>query len=426
MQHRNFCLLFAGQATSFVGDGMVPVAVAFAVLGLTGSVADVGLVFAARLAPLACFLIIGGVIADRLSRRTVVIVADLIRCGSQGLLAALLLSGHAHLWQLLVLQAVHGVASAFFNPAVSGLAPEMVAPDQLQQANALRWGANSLGNVAGPALAGVLVATIGAGAAFAVDAATFAASAASLLALRPLLAEKAQPQTLVQDLRAGWTEFRSRTWLVTANIVAALGNALVLAPFLVIGPAVCRTSLSGAGAWALISASFGAGAVAGGIVALRVRPRRPILIGLSLTALHAGPLALLALRAPAIVIAIASFAAGSQLTFLNVLWETTLQRLIPPHLLSRVVAYDWVSALVFAPIGYAVAGALAGGALGVNRTLWMAAGVAVLLAAVVPLVGDVRRLELPEAQPSSVPPVNASPTDPALARPEEEPRPAHA
>jgi predicted MFS family arabinose efflux permease len=396
LKERNFFFLFAAQATSFIGDGMVPVAISFAVLGLTGSVADVGYVFAARLAPMACLLLMGGVIADRLPRRALMVGADLARLASQGLLAALLLGGSARFWQLLALQAVHGVASAFFAPAVTGLVPQTVSEERLQQANALRWGANSAGQVVGPALAGVLVASVGAGAALAVDASTFASSACFLLALRLPPRERMESQGMLSDLVEGWNDFRGRTWLVAANAIAALGNAVVLAPFLVVGPAVAKEALGGASAWALIAAMFGAGSVAGGIVAFRLRPRRPMLVGLSLTGLHAGPLALLAVRAPAIAVAVAAFVSGSQLTLLNALWETTLQRLVPAHLLSRVAAYDWVSSLVFAPLGYALAGLLAGSLLGVDGTLWFAVACALGLAAIVPLIGDLRRLELPD------------------------------
>jgi hypothetical protein len=414
LRERNFALLYAGQVTSFIGDGMVPVAIAFAVLELTGSVADLGFALAARYAPLAGFLLIGGVFADRLPRRAVMVAADLTRFASQGLLAALLLSGAAHLWQLLALQAVHGVASAFFNPAVSGLVAETISRDRLQQANALRWGANSLGNVVGPAIAGILVASAGPGGAIAGDAATFAGSAVFLSSIRLGAAKRQREErNLLRELAEGWREFRSRTWLVATNAIAALGNALVLAPFLVLGPAVAKADLGGAGAWALIVAFFGAGSVAGGVLALRLRPRRPMLLGLSLTALNAGPLILLALRAPAILVALAALAAGAQLTLLNTLWETALQQLIPAHLLSRVVAFDWVAALVFQPIGLMLAGVLAGSVFGITPTLWLAAGTALLLAAAAPLIGDVRRLEISDA--AVPPPPNGPLTSPAPA-----------
>lgn len=142
----------------------------------------------------------------------------------------------------------------------------------------------------------------------------------------------------MHELAAGWREFRSRRWLISANVIAALSNALVLAPLMVIGPAIAKAHLGGPGAWGLIVAFFGAGAIAGGIVALRVRPRRPLLVGLTLSALDALPLVLLALHAPAIAIALAAVAVGGQITFLNTLWETTLQRFIAADLLSRVAA----------------------------------------------------------------------------------------
>src|SRR5712691_10641160 len=153
LREREFRLLFLGQTASLLGDGVVPGALSFAVLNLTGSVADLGFVLAARSAPLAAFMLVGGVVADRLPRRAVMIGADVTRFVSQGVLAALLLSGHAQLWQLIVLQAAHGTGSAFFMPAVTGLIAESVSRERLQEANALRWMADSAGRVIGPAIA---------------------------------------------------------------------------------------------------------------------------------------------------------------------------------------------------------------------------------------------------------------------------------
>jgi MFS family permease len=159
LREREFRLLFLGQAVSWLGTGMVGVALAFAVLSVTGSASDLGFVFAARSVPLVVFLLAGGVFADRLPRRRVMIAADLARLGSQGLLAALLVTGNARLWQIVVLVTVDGAGTAFFNPAVTGLVAQTVSPERLQQANALRALTMSAGEVGGPALAGVLVAT---------------------------------------------------------------------------------------------------------------------------------------------------------------------------------------------------------------------------------------------------------------------------
>src|SRR6266536_1074896 len=183
LQERQFRLFFIGQSTSLLGDGMVAVALSFAILDLTGSVSDLGFVFAARSIPLIGFLLVGGVFADRLSRRAVMLGADVIRLGGQGLTAALLISGEARLWQLIVLASVNGGATAFFNPALTGLTPAIVSPGRLQQANVLRGISMAAGGIAGPAISGALVATIGSGYALAVDAATFGVSALFLARL---------------------------------------------------------------------------------------------------------------------------------------------------------------------------------------------------------------------------------------------------
>jgi MFS family permease len=157
---RSFRLFFFGQGISAVGDRVVSVALAFAVLDLTGSVKDLGLVLAAQTVPLVLFLLMGGVWSDRLSRRAVMLTSDLVRAGAQGASAFLLVSGNAHVWQLVVLQAVYGAAEAFFKPAAQALLPETVAAADLQQANALIAVSGNIANIGGPALAGVLVATL--------------------------------------------------------------------------------------------------------------------------------------------------------------------------------------------------------------------------------------------------------------------------
>jgi MFS family permease len=172
LRERNFRLFFIGQATSQLGTGMVPVALSWAVLELTGSVSDLGLVLAAQTVPLVLFLLVGGTVADRLPRRAVMLVSDSARCVTQGLLAALLITGHAELWELLVLQFLGGTATAFFLPAVTGLTTQVVSAERLQEANALRSLAGSGGSIAGPAIAGVLVAAFGPGWALACDAAS--------------------------------------------------------------------------------------------------------------------------------------------------------------------------------------------------------------------------------------------------------------
>jgi MFS family permease len=370
---REYRLFFLGQTTSLLGDGMVGVALSFAVLDLTGSVADLGYVLAAASLPLVAFLLVGGVFADRLSRRAVMIGADVVRCAAQGATAALLLSGHARLWELIVLQVVRGAASAFFSPSLTGLTPLLVAGEHLQQANVLRGISGAAGNIAGPALAGLLVATIGSGWALAVDASTFAVSAACLAALRLPPREQLPRQRFLRDLREGWHEFSSRTWLWSGVVAAGIANMLS-APFFVLGAAIARSSLGGAGAWALILSAIGTGSFAGGLLALRLRPHRPFLAAFVCYLPFGLPGVFLAFHARPLLIAAAGLVAGAGLMIGNALWETTLQQQIPTAVLSRVTAYDWFGSLAGAPLGNALVGPMAV-AFGSKATLLLAAGV---------------------------------------------------
>jgi MFS family permease len=364
---RDFRLLFAGQAVSLLGDGMLGVALSFAVLDLTGSVSDLGYVFAARAVPMVVFLLAGGVFADRLSRRTVMLASDAVRLVAFGVAAALLISGRAEIWELIVVQAVAGIASAFFYPASTGLVPMTVPPEALQQANALRGISLAAGTVAGPALAGVLVATVGPGWAIAADAATYLASVASLAQLRVVRNDPLEVRPFFHDLAEGWREFSSRTWL-WAFIAAASLNNLVAAAVPVLGAAIARDELGGPSAWATIVAAGGAGSVVGGFVTLRIRPARPLLTASLLLALLSGQSLALAFVAPVPVIAAAAFLSGLAVMTSNSLFETAEQRHVPAAALSRVSAYDWFGSLTFNPIGFALVGPVAG-AIGRKTTL---------------------------------------------------------
>lgn len=371
LHERDFRLLFTGHVISLLGDAMTPVALAFAILDLTGSAADLGYVIAARSAPLVGFLLIGGVLADRLPRRLVMVGADLSRFCTQGTTAALLISGHAQISEIAALQAFHGAATAFFNPAATGLTPQVVSAERLQDANGLRGLAMAGSGVAGPALAAALVTGVGPGWALAADAATFAASAACLAQLRLPPHVRLPAQSFVRDLLDGWVEFTSRTWVWVIVTCAALGNGLS-AFFFVLGAVISKAQLGGAGAWALILAAFSAGSFMGGLAVLRLRPRRPLLLGCLLLVPLAAPSALLAIPVPAVAIAAASLIAGAGLMIFNSLWETTLQRVVPPAALSRVSAYDWFGSLLMQPLGFALVGP-AVRAFGPSTTLWIAA-----------------------------------------------------
>jgi hypothetical protein len=220
-----------GQSVSLVGDGMLVVALAFAVLDLTGSVSDLGFALAASRAPLVVAVLVGGVVADRLPRRAVMVAADLVRLATLAVSSSLLIAGDARLWELFALQAVFGTAGGFFYPASTGLLPLIVGPNVLQQANALRGLSQSTGAIIGPAVAGVLVATAGPGWALAADAATFAVSAGSLALLRPPRHTRPAQQRFLGDLADGWREFRSRTWVWAEVVVAGAFANIFTAAF---------------------------------------------------------------------------------------------------------------------------------------------------------------------------------------------------
>ena len=390
LQQRDFRLMFGAQAVSHFGDRMVPIALAFAVLELGGSATAVGLVLASQTFALVACLLVGGVVADRVSRRAVMVAADLVRLGSQGALAVLLLAGDPAIWMLAPLAAVTGAATGFFNPAATGLLPALVSHEQLQHANGLRATAMSGGEILGPAIAGILIAAAGPGWALAVDATTFAVSAAFLAGVRPPAVAARAPATFLADLREGWDEFRGRTWLWA--VVASVAIGLMVWPaWTVLGPVVADRELGGAAVWGTVLAFIGVGSIAGSLVAIRIAPRRPLLVTALVWSLFAVPLALLAARAPVPLLAAGAALVGLSMMLGNALWESTLQRHVPAESLSRVSSYDWFGSLAFYPVGMAIWGPIAA-TIGVSEALWLAFALQLCVSLLVLTVRDVRML----------------------------------
>jgi MFS family permease len=403
LHRREFRLLFGGQAVSVLGDRMVAVALAFAVLEIGGSASDVGLVLAAAVLPLMGSVLVGGVVADRASRRAVMVTADLVRVGSQGAMAALLIAGVAEVWMLALLAGTTGAATGFFSPASTGLLPEVVPAGQLQPANALRSSANSAGEILGPLAAGVLVAAAGAGWAIAVDAVTFGVSAACLVMLRVPARVAAQTDSFAGDLREGWTAFRSRRWVwaVVANF--AIGN-LLWGAWSALGPVVADRDLGGAAAWGTVLAAMGVGALAGSLLATQVNPRRPLMFLVFSDGLFTLPLAFLAASPPLPLLACGALLSGAGMMLGMSVWESTLQRHIPSESLSRVSSYDWFGSLAFSPLGLAIWGPVAA-AIGISVSLWLAFGLSVVAALALLAVPDIRHLPATPASPTTRPEV---------------------
>jgi MFS family permease len=406
LKERQFRLLWLGLATSTLGDGLVTVALSFSVIGtLNRSATALGIVLAAHVLPLVLFVLVGGVWADRLPRQIVMLVSDVIRCAVQATLAVLLLSGAAQLWHLIVLIAIYGSAEAFFQPAATGLVPATISPQRLQQANALLGLSRSIAFVVGPAIAGVIAATTNPGIVFVVDAATFAVSATSLALLRlPRARREGMRQSFVADLKGGWHELVAHTWLWVIVVWASTFLCIVVAPFLTLGPVIAKQSLGGAAAWGIIAAGWGAGSLFGGLLALRWRPSRPMLVCSILILLYAPAVALLALRAAAPVIAAAQAIGGIGMGFFGAVWQTTLQQHVREEALSRVSAWDWMGSFAFFPLGFILAGPVSH-AIGISTTLWISVGyliVSTLAVLLVPSIRNLRRLDEPEPQPEEV------------------------
>jgi MFS family permease len=396
--------LWIGRTTSLVGDGIAPIALAFAILDLTGSATDLGIVLALHSLVLIALVLVGGVIADRISPRRAMLGADLARMVSMGLMAVLLLSGVAEIWQLALLYAVDGAATAFFNPASNAIAPQIVPGSRLQEANALLSFSRWMGKVAGPALAGILLALGSPGSALGIDAATFAVSAACLWGVRaPGLRPAGASENFLAELRHGWREFSRHSWQVAIILSLTFSNLIFPGAFLVLGPTVARESLGGSSSWALIAAAWGFGGLLGGLVALNIRPRRPLLVGESFVLLFALPVFLLAIPTATAVIALGALVGGATISLSEILYETTQAQQILPEALSRVTAYDWLGSLALEPIGLALIGPVAAG-LGISTTLWLSAVVLTLMQAAVLAVPSVRRLEAVTNEPTPVPP----------------------
>ncbi|HWJ32610.1 MAG TPA: MFS transporter [Gaiellaceae bacterium] len=396
-RNSNFMLLFAARGISYFGTYLAPIAVAFAVLDLTGSASDTGIAFACWTVAQVSTLLIGGVVSDRLPRRLVMISSDAANVCVRASMGVLLLSGHARIWEIFVLQALGGAATAFYSPASSGLVPELVEKSQLQKANALMGIARYLAFPLGAATGGAIVATVGPGAALLVDAGTYAASVLFLSAIRlPARLRAAAAPNFLRELSDGWRAFTEHTWVWLLTVWIALYFLITYAPFFVLGPYIAKHDLGGASAWGTVVTGEGLGSLAGALVGLRVRPSRPWIVVGAIFALTSVQSILLAAHVSFVAIAVAAVIAGFSFSLGSVIYETGVQHEIAPDKLSRVSAYSWMCAMVFLPLGYALAGPIAAG-VGMSAYLVFGAVWIVATTLVVYSVPAVRNYRFPTA-----------------------------
>jgi hypothetical protein len=397
LRERSFTRYLAANTISTLGSGMAMVALAFAVLEFGGAT-DLGIVLLAREIPIIVLLLLGGVFADRLPRRTILVGSDLVKGAAQVATAILLFSGTANTGNVALLQAVFGIAAAFSRPAHLGLVREAVSDARLQEANALIGMSSSVLSIAGPAVGALTVAAGSPAWAIAIDSITFFASAVLTASMRLAPTVRIASASILGDLRDGWHEFASRSWAVAMVVSFGLFQLSYFPALLVLGPLVAKAELGGVGAWGTILAVESAGAVVGGMFALRLRVKRPLVVS-QLLVLPAG-LLLAALAVPLSVVALGavSFAVGVGFALGNTLWITALQRNVPEHALSRISSFDWIGSVALNPIGYVLIGPIAA-AIGTSETLAAAAVLNIGVCLSVVLVPSVRsiRMDAPDA-----------------------------
>ena len=352
---RDFRVFFTGYATSLAGSAMAPMAVTFALLDRGASPADLGYVLAAGVIPQVLFMVGGGVLADRLGRRPVMLVTDTSRMLVQATLAALLFAGSPPLWAFILLAALRSTGEAFFTPALGGLRTEIASRERLPDANALLSTVRSASMVAGPALAGTLIVVLSPAAVIAVDAATYAASVVALGLLRIPPASRSQNSAWT-DLAAGWCQFRAQTWIWLTTVQWSLLNLLTYAPYLVLGPVLAHQYLGGSRAWGLVIATQAAGSVLMGLAMLGRRPARPVLGSVAPTIFVPLPCLVLAMHGPVIAVAAVALAAGAGSTVSTTLWSTAIQKHVPPEYLARMTGLSLTGSYALGSAGLAVVG----------------------------------------------------------------------
>ncbi|HEX3802427.1 MAG TPA: MFS transporter [Solirubrobacteraceae bacterium] len=405
---RDLRFVFGATLVSDLGDGVVSVALAFAVLDLTHSATDLGLVLAARTLAQVLVMLIGGVIADRMSRRTVMMAADAGRFGSQVAIGVLLLTGHATVAEIAVSQVLLGIGSSFFIPASSGLI-RTVAGDHAQEANALRTIASSGAGLLGPALGGVLVVAVGPSWAMVLDGVSYLLSALLLSRVGAILAtlrRDVDAPSFLTDLRGGFREVTSRTWLWSLIVNMAVGNIL-FTTWPVLGPLICKQHYGGAPAYAALSVVWAAGMLVGGSLLLRFKPRHLLRVAMLASLPWTLPGIFLGLHFPIYVVGLFQFVSAAGITVEGALFWTTMQQNVPAESMSRVTSWDYAVTMSIMPFGYALVGPLVG-LVGVSAALIGCSVAVVLVTSTCFLVREIRMLE-------SVPPVASPPPETKLA-----------
>lgn len=406
-----FRWLVTARTIATLGNAAAPIALAFAVLDLTGSAVDLGIVVASRSIANVAVLLFGGVIADRLPRHVLLVGTSLAAAATQAGVAALVLTGSATIPLLVILSVLNGAVAAVSFPASAAIVPQTVPVAELRPANALLRLSLNGGAILGASLGAVLIAGVGPGWGLALNAASFALAGFFFAFVRTLPvtaagpgAAEAAPANVLRELREGWREFAGRPWVWVVVAQFALVNAAFVGAIAVLGPLVADNSF-GRASWGLIIAAETVGLVLGGLLALRWRPRHALGIGVGLVAVTALPIAGLALVPLVPVLVVAFLLGGLAIEQFGVAWDQSLQQNIPPEKLARVYSYDAVGSFIAIPVGEILVGPLAH-AFGTTPVLLGCAAVIVVASLAALSVPAVRHLTVG---------IPAAPTVPDLA-----------
>ncbi|MCD4533983.1 MFS transporter [Nocardioides sp. cx-169] len=369
LREQNFRWYFLSRLVNMVGATMASVALAFAVLEVSDSPSALGTVLAAMSIPLVIFLLVGGVVADRFGRTLVIQTSNLVSGLCQLGIAALVLSGHAQVWQLVCLAAVIGTSSAMGFPALASVLPQLVSRDQLQQANVLISMMRGSLTVIGPSVAGILVVTVGPGWALAVDGVSYLGAAALLLRVHiPAPVRREDQPSIMVELREGWTVFRATTWLWVVVLTFSALNAIHAGTIFTLGPVLAKQSDIGERGWGLILSAEAVGLLAMTLVMSRVRLERPLLFGMLGIGALSLPMLMLGLYPQVAAVMAVMVLAGAGTEIFNLGWNLAMQEHIPDDVLSRAYSYDALGSFVAIPVGQLLFGPL-GAAFGVQQVI---------------------------------------------------------
>jgi Transmembrane secretion effector len=408
LRQRDFRNFYLGYCTSILGTGMSRIALIFAVLESGGGVTQLGYVLAANVVPQVLFMIGGGVLADRLGRRPVMLITDASRFAVQSVLAASLFLGRPPLWEFVVLAGLLSVGEGFFNPALGGLRADIAPRALLADANALIGVAQNAAAVLGPAIAGTLVAVSSPALVIAFDAASYGVSVLALASLR--IAPAGVPvQSPWRDLTESWNTFKSERWLWIVTVQFAFFNLFTWAPYLLLGPILAREYLGGAQAWGIVTAAFAGGSVLGGVFMVgRRRPDRPLLYAAVCTLGYPIPCLMLALRAPVYAVAGGALLAGLGGAIAGALDSTVQQQRIPAGMLARISAIQLTGAYALGSAAWVVIGPIAG-LVGAVPLVAFGAGYAALSSVVVAALPSIRSVRWQPA-PTTAAAADSGPT----------------